>query len=232
MALAPQNEQTFFREVDDELRRDRMETFLARKGKWLALFVALFLAAVGGWLYWQHRQTVVAGQDSEVLSQALTDLGDGRPVAGKPALDKLAASSSDEYRATALLTRAAAAQMAGDRKGAIAGFAAVIDDKSVPNAMRDAALVRRIAAEYDTLAPAKVIERLKPIAVKGNPWFGSAGEMLAVAYLRTGRQTEAGQILAAIANDPAQPASLRARASRVTGSLGVDTISISGEGAR
>jgi hypothetical protein len=56
LAIAPQNEATFFREVDEELRRDRLESFFTRRGKWIALAVVLFLLALGGALYWkQHR---------------------------------------------------------------------------------------------------------------------------------------------------------------------------------
>lgn len=88
--------------------------------------------------------------------------------------------------------------------------------------MRDVALVRQTAIEYDTLAPAAVIARLKDLAVAGRPWFGSAGEMVAIAYLRTGKPQDAGRILAAIAKDETMPASLRGRAVRVAGALGFD----------
>ncbi|HEX8445784.1 MAG TPA: tetratricopeptide repeat protein [Sphingomonas sp.] len=222
MALAPQNEDTFFREVDENLRRDRMESFVTRNGKWIALAVILFLAAAGGWIYWQHRQTLAAEAQSEVLTQALTDLSEGKEAGVKARLDALAADGHDGYRGAALLAEASAAQIRNDRTAALAGFAKVAGDSSLPQPMRDAALVRQTAIEYDSLPPAKVIERLKPLAAAGNPWFGSAGEMVAVAHLRMNRPQDAGRIFAAIAKDETLSASLRGRAVRVAGALGFD----------
>ncbi|MFD1952373.1 tetratricopeptide repeat protein [Sphingomonas arantia] len=222
MALAPQNEETFFREVDEDLRRDRVETFVSRNGKWILLAVVLLLAAIGGYIYWQHRQTQAAEAHSEVLTQALTDLGEGKEAGVKARLEGLAATSNDGYRGAALLTDASAALVRNDQAAALAGFAKVAADTSVPQPLRDAALVRQTAIEYDKLPPATVITRLKPLAIAGNPWFGSAGEMVAIAYLRTNKAQDAGRIFAAIARDETMPASLRGRAVRVAGALGFD----------
>lgn len=222
MALAPQNEETFFREVDEELRRDRMETFVTRNGKWVLIAIVAVLAAVGGWIYWQHRQTQAAEAQSEVLTQALTDLSEGKEAGVKARLDTLAGNAGAGYRGAALLTEASAAQVKNDTAAALAGFAKVAADTGLPQTMRDAALIRQTAIEYDKLPPATVIDRLKGLAVAGNPWFGSAGEMVAIAYLRTNKPQDAGRIFAAIARDETMPASLRARAVRVAGALGFD----------
>jgi hypothetical protein len=69
-----------------------------------------------------------------------------------------------------------------------------------------------------------VIDRLKPFAVAGNPWFGSAGEMSAMAYLKLGRKQEAARIFAAMAKDQKVPESIRTRSVQMAGSLGVDAL--------
>jgi hypothetical protein len=68
------------------------------------------------------------------------------------------------------------------------------------------------------------VARLKPLAEPGKPWFGSAGELLASAYLKQGRKDLAGPLLAAIAKDQTVPASLRARTRQLAGLLGVDAV--------
>ena len=88
----------------------------------------------------------------------------------------------------------------------------------------DLALVRQTYAEFDSLKPQTVIDRLKPLAVKGAPWFGSAGELLAVAYLQLRRNREAGALFGEIAKDQKVPESLRQRAVQMAGVLGVDAI--------
>ena len=80
--------------------------------------------------------------------------------------------------------------------------------------------------EFDKLAPQKIIDRLKPLAKPGNPWFGSAGEMTALAYLKMGKDNLAGPIFAQIAKQEELPASLRGRATQMAGALGIDTVQL------
>ena len=57
MALTPDTpNESFLREVDENLRRDQLESFAKAYGKWLIGAVILFLAAVGGYLFWQNKQ--------------------------------------------------------------------------------------------------------------------------------------------------------------------------------
>ena len=65
MAVKPKTgDDTFLREVDEELRRERVGTFMTRYGWYIVGAAALLLAAIGGWIWWQHRQTVQAGEAS------------------------------------------------------------------------------------------------------------------------------------------------------------------------
>ena len=81
------------------------------------------------------------------------------------------------------------------------------------------ALIRQTSAEFDALKPEVVAERMRPLAVAGNPWLGSAGELMAAAYLQQGRRDLAGQVFARIAADTQVPASLRQRAVQMAGVL-------------
>ena len=67
-----------------------------------------------------------------------------------------------------------------------------------------------------------MIARLEPLAKPGEPWFGTAGEMTALALIKQGKKQEAGQLFAAIAKDKNVPQTIRARAVQIAGSLGVD----------
>lgn len=214
MALTPQNNDAFFREVDEELRREQLGSFWRSYGLPIAIAIVVGLLALGGWLFWQHQQTKQAGAASEQLSQAMADVGQGKPAAAKPALDALAQGDSPAYRAAARLTEAAVALEKGDVKAAVAGYQAVIDDKAAAQPLRDLALVRQTAAQFDTLQPAEVVARLKPLAVAGNPWFGSAGEMTALAYAKMNKPELAQPIFEAIGKDEAVPESIRDRAAR------------------
>ena len=88
------------------------------------------------------------------------------------------------------------------------------------------ALIRQTAAEFDTLDPQKIVDRLKPMAKPGHAWFGSAGEMSAIAYMKMGKENLAGPIFAQIAKQEDVPETLRSRAQQMAGSLGVDAVQL------
>ena len=224
MALKPADNESFYREVDEELRRDQMKSYWERFGKLFIAGVVLVLAAIGGFIWWQNQQVVKAGERGEQLVAAFEDISARRKAAAVGKLDALAKSGSEGHRAAALLTKADLAIEGGDLKGAAATFKQIADDSSLAQPYRDVALVRMTAIELDTLPPQAVVDRLKGLAVAGNPWFGSAGEMVAISYLRMNKPQQAGALFAAIAKDKKLPDTLRSRATQMAGSLGVDAV--------
>ncbi|PTQ11553.1 hypothetical protein CLG96_08960 [Sphingomonas oleivorans] len=221
MALTPQNEDAFFREVDEELRREQLKGFWQRYGRILVALIVIGLAALAAFLWWQADRAKKAGLDSEQFTQAIADLNENKANAARSKLDPLVNSPRDGYRAAAKLTLAASAVEKGDMKGAAAAYRAVAADASLPQEFRDLALVRGTAVEFDTLPPAAVIDRLKPLAVAGNPWFGSAGEMTAMAHLKMNRPQAAAPIFAALQKDETVPETIRQRAQRMAALLAV-----------
>lgn len=222
MALPTDPAQSFVREVDENLRRDQARDFLRKNGPWIVGAMLLFLAAIAGWLYWQDRQRQEAEAGTETLSQVLDDIGAGRDAVVAPRLETLSKSSSDGLSAAARLTRAAVALDKNDRKTAIAEYRAIMDEGGFAQPYRDLAAIRLTALEFDQLTPDQIVTRLKPMAEAGNPWFGSAGEMTAMAMIKQGKTSEAGRLFAAIAADRQVPESIRSRAVQIAGTLGVD----------
>ena len=224
MASTPPTNEAFLREVDEELRRDELQSLWKRFGRLAIAVILLLLGSWGGWLYWQDRQTKAAGVEGEQLSQALDDLQSGSVDSASVKLATLAESKQDGYRASAKLAQAGIAAQKNDLAGAAALFSEVAADTALAKPWRDLALVRQTATEFDMIKPETVVARLRPLAVKGNPWFGSAGEMVAAAYLKMGKPELAGKIYADIGKDENVPETIRSRAVQMAGSLGVDAI--------
>lgn len=222
MALPTDPAESFVREVDENLRRDQMRDMARSYGKWIIAAVILFLAAVGGYLYWQNRQETRAMADSEAMSAALDKIASGNVKGAQAELTPLSDASSDVTRASATLGRAAMALRQSDRRTAIELYKQVAGDGSLPQAYRDIATVRGTMTEFDSLKPDEVIARLAPLSQPGNPFFGSAGEMTGMALLAKGDRNGAGQMFAKIAADRQVPESIRSRAVQLAGSLGVD----------
>lgn len=222
MAQPPDINDTFVREVDENLRRDQIRDFFQENGTLVAIAVVLFLAACGGIIWYQQHREHNAEAQVEQLAQIYKDIGVGNTSKVPKQLNDLSDSGSKAVRATALFTRAALAIQQNDPKSAIATYKQIADDSSLPDAYRNAALIRQTALEFDQLQPQQVIDRLQLLAKPGNPWFGSAGEMTALALIKAGKNEQAGQLFAAIAKDKDVPDSIRNRAIQISGSLGAD----------
>lgn len=222
MAQPPDISDTFVKEVDENLRRDQIRDFFKENGGWIVAAVILFLAVSGGMIWYQQHREQRAEAEVEQLAQIYKDIGDGNTSKVPQQLDDLSDSGSKAVRASALFTRAAFALQQNDQKLAIATYKKIRDDSSLPDPYRDAALIRETALEFDELQPQQVIAQLEPLAKPGNPWFGSAGEMTALALIKQGKKQEAGQLFATLAKDKDVPEGIRNRAIQISGSLGAD----------
>jgi hypothetical protein len=224
LAVTPNTDEAFLREVDEELRRDQLASFWTRYGRWLIVAVIAGLAAFGGFLYWESHSTQVAGEQGEKLQAVYDDVAVQKIGSAEKGLAELAGSKVAGYRALALFTQADLLLQKEDLKGAAAKFAAVAGDGSVGQPLRDLALIRQTSAEFDTLKPDVIVNRLRPLAVKGNPWFGSAGELVGAAYLQMNKPDLAAPLFGQIARDEAVPDTIRQRAVQIAGTMGIDAV--------
>lgn len=239
MALTPDSEQAraeelaarraaeqemLLREVDEAVRQDKLGTVAKRYGWLIGGGLVLALAAFGGFLFWQSQREDQLEADSELLVTALDKLEAGQIDQAEDDLATLGEGGSSATAVSARLARAGIALRTNRRQEAVAILDEISADEDAPQPYRDLATIRSVAARFEELDPQKVIDRLKPLAVPGNPWFGSAGEMVGMAYLRQGKNELAGPLFAAIAKDETVPSTLRSRTRQLAGLLGYDAV--------
>ena len=223
-ARAAAQDDVLMREIDDAVRQDDYARMARTWGRPVLALLVLGLVAFGGYLFWDSRQEAAMEESSENLIAALDQYEAGNLDSAYKQSGTLAAGDGAGSAATALMLQGGIALQQGRGEEAAKLFAQVAGDDDVPQTLRDMATVREIAATYDTRKPADIIARLKPLAVPGNAFFGSAGEMVAMAYIEQGQRQEAGTLFAAIAKDEGVPESLRSRSRQMAGLLGVDAI--------
>ena len=212
------------REVDEAVRQDEATEFFRRYGKAVVGLVILALAAFGAWLWWSDHRAAQKDKGSEDFVQALDQIDAGNAVKANSALDPIAQKGTPAAAAGARLLQAGLMIAKGDTARATTALFKLADDKDAPQELRNLAAIRGVSAGFDTMMPEAVIARMKPLAKPGNPWFGSAGELLAAAYLKQGKKDLAGPLFAAIAKDQDAPQSLRSRARQMAGQLGYDAV--------
>jgi hypothetical protein len=222
----PGSDEAFLREVDDAVRASNLQSIWKNYGRWIVGAVVAGLLAYAGWIIWQNRQQAAAEAQSEAFVTAVDKLKAGDLKGGRADLVKFANADQAGYRAMAKLMLANIDGEQGKNAEAIKGYATVAADSTLPQMFRDMATVRQTSAEFDILKPQQVIDRLRPLSKPGNPWFGSAGELTAISYMKLGKDNLAGPIFAQIAKEEGLPASLRSRAQQMAGALGVDAVQV------
>ncbi|MBX7513138.1 tetratricopeptide repeat protein [Qipengyuania sp. GH38] len=199
-----------------------MESFMGTYGKPLIGVLIVGLAAFGGYLWWDNRNEAALESQSEALVVAIDQLEAGNTAA---ALERLNGVEGEGTPAiSAKMLRAGLLAEEGNTEEAARLFGEVAADGSAPETFRDIALIRQVTAQYDSMKPADVIAKLKPLATPGEPFFATAGELVAHAYLAQGKRAEAGALFGQIARDDATPEGTRARVLNMAGVLGVDAV--------
>jgi hypothetical protein len=212
------------REVDEAVRQDQIGGVAKRYGWAIAGVVLLALLGFGGWLFWQDRREAGMEARSETLVTALDQLEAGQLTEGEAALTELSADGSSAPAIAARMGRAGIAINQNRRGDAAKLYEQVADDGDAPQPYRDLAAIRLMALRFEEVEPQVVIDRLKPLATPGQSWFGSAGELVGMAYLKQNKKELAGPLFAEIAKDESVPRSLRSRARQLSGLLGYDAV--------
>lgn len=212
------------REVDEAVRKDQLGFAARRYGWMIAGGLVLALAAFGGYLFWQDSREGELERSSEQLVTTLDKLEAGQIEQAEDELALIAEEAGSATAVSAKMARAGIALRANRLEEAAALFDEIAADADAPQPYRDLATLRSVAARFETMPPQQIVDRLKPLATPGNPWFGSAGELVAMAYLKQGKQDLAGPLFAAIAKDEDVPQSLRSRTRQMAGLLGYDAV--------
>ena len=219
---AAQND-AFLREVDDALREDEFFGLLRRYGKPVLAVVVAALAGLAFYLWWGNYRHDQQAAHAEQFTLALDQLDAGNLGTAVTDLAPLN-TGKDGNAAAARMLSADITLKQGHADAAANAYGALAADSNAPGPFRDLASIREVAVRFDSLAPGAVVARLKPLAQPGYPWFGRAGELVAMAYLKQGNKALAGPLFGAISRDTQTPDSLRARARQMAGLLGYDSI--------
>jgi hypothetical protein len=217
-------DQVFLREVDDALREDEARRMFVRYGRPVGAAIVAGLLGLAGYLWYTNHTADLAGERGEKLTMALDRVEAERLQEGDVALTAMLKDSGPGYAGVARVMQGGIAEEQGKADQAAKIFGEVAADTAAPQAYRDLATIRAVATSFDKLPPQQVIDRLRGLAVPGNPWFGSAGELVGAAYMKQGRGELAAPLFAAIAKDKSAPETLRRRVRQLAGQLGVDAV--------
>ncbi|GGC74347.1 tetratricopeptide repeat protein [Chelatococcus reniformis] len=199
-----------FREVEEDLRRDRAAQLLQRYGVLLIILAVALVAGVAGWRYWQHVQVTRAAEAGARFEDALQLLRDGKAPEGEQALQKLVAEGPRGY-ATLSRFRLATQEAKADAAAGIARFEGIAQDASVGELLQNLARIRAAMLQIDRVGPKELAAKIEGLTSPTSPWRHSARELLGLSDLKAGDFEAAGRWFDQIVVDPETPSALRSR---------------------
>jgi hypothetical protein len=204
-----------FREVDEEVRRDKANELWKKHGAKFIVAAVLFIAGVAGWQFWQARQFQERAALGSAFEAAIAQANGDKPEA-QAALTTLSQGKTGTYPVLARFRLASelanAAKDEAGRANAVSAFEALANDSLSPTEWRDLARLRAGLLLVDTAPFAEVEKRLAPL-ISGTAVFRhSAREGLALSAWKHGETTKALDALQAIILDAETPQGLRQRA--------------------
>ena len=209
-----------FREIDEEIRQERLERLWRRHGKHViaaGVAVVLAVAAVTGWDQYRSSQRQA---DGARFAAAKALLADGKTADAAALFTALGRESGAGYGALARFH--AAALDAGQGRAADAARAyEAIAAGDVDRSLRDLATVLSALHGIDAgVDGSELAARLQPLAADGHPWRHTARELLGLLAERSGDPAKARDYYRRIVDDVDAPAGVRTRATRILAILG------------
>jgi hypothetical protein len=196
-----------FREVEEDVRRERLEKLWKAYGNYAMVLLVLLFAGIGGWQLWQRHEMEERAKISDTLIAAQRI---SNPQAAASAMADLARTAPKGYALVARLSEANAMLASGQAPGAIDLYRDIA--KQDNGLIGSVARLRAAWALADTGKRSDLLALLGPLDQAGNPWRQNAREVLAYADYRAMNSKAAISRYSELALDPESPEGLRARA--------------------
>ena len=212
--MSDNNPDLVFQEVDDEVRRERLHTLWKTYGKYIiGAAVGIVLVVAGRESYNAYKRSV-----EEKNAAAFAEAVNASEAGGADAVAVwmgAVPNMKDGYHALAQLRLAAAQKEGGNVDAALATYDKLAADQKADNSLRDlAGLMAAMVIAGDKFDLDAARPRFEALAVKGQPWYYSALEQLALIDMQQGRDGEALTAFIILSDDSRAPQTVRTRASQ------------------
>lgn len=219
--LADPVQENLLREIQEDLRRERLEKLWKRYGSVLVaavLAIVVAVAAYEAWKAWELGQRE-AQSAAFIAAEALAE---NDPAAAAEEFSAVADDGAGGFAMLAGFRRAALLADAGRPEDAAAEYDALATRLDQP-LYRDLARLRwvavRLAADPAAAEDARLRDALAALSGDTNPWRFSAREIAAGVALQKGDVAQARELLGKLQADVETPQGIRSRAAEMLARL-------------
>jgi hypothetical protein len=199
-----------FQEVDEEVRREKLQQLWERHSNLIVALALLVVLGVAGWRGYDWWETKKAAESGTEFETAVLLAEGGKQAEAQTAFAKIAKDGSSGYRVLARF-REAAELSSIDPPAAVQAYGTLAADSSLGRALQDLAAIRAGLILVDGAPLADLTARLEPLTSADRPFRHTARELLALAAWRSKDQAAAKRWFDLIATDAETPAGIRQR---------------------
>ena len=208
-----------FREVDEELRRDRAVQLWRKYGRYIIAVALVIVVATVGYQGWKTYRQQSRLERSEAFAAASAEAAAGNTEAALEGLRELAANGAGGYGTLAAFERARLLAAQGDEQGAIEIWDRLAEGPDVGPAFQSVATLFSVMHQLDEEDAARLEARLAPLTEPGSAFRSMALELTALLALRQGNRGRARELYTELADDLTAPGGARARAAQMLEAL-------------
>lgn len=205
-------EDAFIREIDEELKNEKLKKIWDRYGLFIILFIVVAISAAVSFetfTAWKEKRNQ---EFSDTYAYALNLQNQGRYAEAMEVLDKLQKSKKAVYSDIAEIQMANIKMEQNKVEEAIAILENVVKNKDFNPQMKEIALIKLASYKLDYAPSEEIQEMLMPLASENGVWTNIAKEMLAMLAVRDGDLDRAKSLYQEISVAANTPETLKARA--------------------
>jgi hypothetical protein len=200
------------REINEEVRRERLLKLWNQYGGLVIGGVALVVLLVGGWQWYTAYQLDRAQTAGSQFQQAIDLLDGDKKNDGLSALEQIAKQGTPAYATLAKLRLAAERRAAGETAKALDLYQAVADDASGDHLLRSFASLQIASLKVDEGTWTEAQNRLNQLTDESSPWRHTARELLGLAAFKHKKWDEARKAYTGLLSDSTISQAIRQRA--------------------
>ena len=196
-----------FREVEEDVRKERLEKLWKAYGDYVIGLLALIISGIAGYQLWLRYEDSQRANASSAFVAAKRITNAAQAASAFAALSKTAPGG---YGTLSRLAEANALAVSGKVSDAVARYKDIAAGDSGP--IGATARIRAAWLVADTASRADLVTLLEPLSAPTSAWRQMAREVLAYSDYKAGKVKDAADAFDALASDPDSPDALKSRA--------------------
>jgi len=177
----------FLREIEEEVRRERLAKLWDKYGVALLAGLTAFILLYAGWKFYASSQRAAAANAGAQFAEVTQLLTDGKEDDAIFGFKQIAEEGPDGYAQLARLRLAAHARKSGQADEALKHYEILASDNAADMLIRDFARLQIASLKLDSDDWTTMQNRLQSLLKENNPWKYAAREILGLAAYRAGK---------------------------------------------